>query len=187
MTSSLKAVFCMTLVGVASLLVSCNSAFLPNLREGLRNPFETVDDVALTKSIIIANTEKHRIVPSTAAIGKKQLTLEECRRLALANSLELRQGEVEVLTQKAIEYSNRTKMLPHFTYNGELSRRDAYGYTYSQFYPDHNGDQGAIPSKTAPAPHDNSGVVGGIGDLSKWSTGGDLNTTRNVVEMRWGP
>ena len=106
--------------------------------------------MALTKSIIIANTEKHRIVPSTAAIGKKQLTLEECRRLALANSLELRQGEVEVLTQKAIEYSNRTKMLPHFMYNGELSRRRAFGILLSQSYPDPYWNQGAIPSKTAP-------------------------------------
>ena len=75
MTSSLKAVFCLALVGVVSLLASCNGSFMPNLRDRLRNPFESVDDVALTKSIIIANTEKHRIVPSTAAIGKKQLTL----------------------------------------------------------------------------------------------------------------
>ncbi len=181
MTSSLKAVFCLTLVGLVSLLASCNGAFLPNLRDRLRNPFESVDDVALTKSIIIANTEKHRIVPSTAAIGKKQLTLEECRRLALANSLELRQGEVEVLTQKAIEYSNRTKMLPHFTYNGEVSRRDAYSYSYSQSYPNGYGDTGKIPSKTAPAPTDPTGLT------SQWSAGADLETTRNIVEMRWGP
>ncbi len=182
MTSSLKAVFCLTLIGVVSLLASCNGAFLPNLRERLRNPFESVDDVALTKSIIIANTEKHRIVPSTAAIGKKQLTLEECRRLALANSLELRQGEVEILTQKAIEYSNRTKMLPHFTYNGELSRRDAFSYSYSQSYPDYyTGNQGPVPSKTSPAP------ILSTGQTSQWSAGADLNTTRNIVEMRWGP
>ena len=153
MTSSLKAVFCLTLAGVVSLLASCNSAFLPNLRDRLRNPFESVDDVALTKSIIIANTEKHRIVPSTAAIGKKQLTLEECRRLALANSLELRQGEVEVLTQKAIEYSNRTKMLPHFTYNGEVSTRDAFSYSYSESYPDAYGiSQDRFPVRQTPAP-----------------------------------
>ena len=51
MTSSFKAIFCLTLAGLVSLLASCNSAFLPNLRDRLRNPFESVDDVALTKSI----------------------------------------------------------------------------------------------------------------------------------------
>ena len=190
MTSSLKAVFCLTLVGLVSLLASCNGSFLPNLRDRLRNPFESVDDVALTKSIIIANTEKHRIVPSTAAIGKKQLTLEECRRLALANSLELRQGEVEVLTQKAIEYSNRTKMLPHFTYNGEVSARDAMSFSYSEFYPYWNTSgpypdaffRGAIPNKQRPAASDPNKA-----NLSRWAAGADLRVNRHILEMRWGP
>ena len=72
-------------------------------------------------------------------------------------------------------------MLPHFTYNGELSRRDAFSYTYSQSYPNALGDQGPIPSQSSPAPLNVTGTT------SQWSAGADLNTTRNSVEMRWGP
>ena len=82
-------------------------------------------------------------------------------------------------------------MLPHFTYNGELSRRDAFlivtvsfiriGTRRSMEY------QGSIPSKTNPAPKDNTSTVIDSQDLSKWAAGADLNTTRNIVEMRWGP
>ena len=184
MRSSVKAALCVTLIGVVSLLASCNRSFLPSMGEMFRNPFESVDDVALTQSIVMANTEKHRLVPSTARVGKKELTLEECRRLALVNSLELQQGELEILTQKAIEYSNRTKMLPKFLYNGELNIRDDFSYGYSQFYPNYyTGDQGGSPSKTNPAPRGTDA----IGELSKWSAGRDLRVTRNIVEMRWGP
>ncbi|MFH0959137.1 MAG: TolC family protein [Pseudomonadota bacterium] len=183
--SFLKASICITLFIAVSLLASCNRSFLPSMGEMFRNPFESVDDAALTQSIVIANTEKHRIVPSTTRLGKKELTLEECRRLALANSLELQQGQLEELTQKAIEYSNRTKMLPKFLYNGELNIRDDFSYGYSQFYPDGTGFQGDIPSKTNPAPK--SAAADQRGDLSKWSAGRDLRVTRNIVEMRWGP
>ncbi len=184
MRSSVKAALCVTLIGVVSLLASCNRSFLPSMGEMFRNPFESVDDVALTQSIVMANTEKHRLVPSTARVGKKELTLEECRRLALVNSLELQQGQLEILTQKAIEYSNRTKMLPKFLYNGEYSKRDAFSYGYSQFYPDYNGYTGAVPSTNHPAIPDNK-LPGN--DLSRWSAGRDLEINRSIVEMRWGP
>jgi outer membrane protein TolC len=120
-------------------------------------------------------------------VGKKELTLEECRRLALVNSLELQQGELEILTQKAIEYSNRTKMLPKFLYNGEFSERDALSYGYSQFYPDWKGFTGKVPSRSEPASAEEGKTGDTRGDLSKWSAGRDLTIKRSIVEMRWGP
>jgi outer membrane protein TolC len=153
--------------------------------EMFRNPFESVDDVALTQSIVMANTEKHRLVPSTSRVGKKELTLEECRRLALVNSLELQQGQLEILTQKAIEYSNRTKMLPKFLYNGEFSQRDALSYGFSQLYPEWNGKLNKFPNRNSPA--SNQGQTLGENQLGTWSAGRDLDISRSIVEMRWGP
>lgn len=179
MRSSVKAALCVSLLGVVSLLASCNRSFLPSMGEMFRNPFESVDDAALTQSIVIANTEKHRLVPSTARVGKKELTLEECRRLALVNSLELQQGQLEILTQKAIEYSNRTKMLPKFMYNGEFARRSDLSYSFSETWPQ-------VPnSNNVPRPKGSRGDA--PGSTGSFSVGTELMTSRSILEARWGP
>jgi outer membrane protein TolC len=105
-------------------------------------------------------------------MGKQVLTLEECRALALKNSLEIQQARIETLTQQAIEYSNRTKLLPHLIFSTELSDRDNYAYSYSEIL----GQEGVIPEPGST----------GTG-VNQFSTGRERSTLRYILEARWSP
>ena len=87
-------------------LVSCRAL--------LMKPFQPVDHVAISNSVSDMTLLNHRVKPATTVIGKRFLTLEECRRLALSNNLDLQTARLEELTQKAIEYSNRPRASPAF-------------------------------------------------------------------------
>jgi outer membrane protein TolC len=164
------------------LLTSCNSlmcqrtgppGFISDVRSMLADPFRPVDPVGISNAnaaIVVTNT---RVVPVTAALGKRHLTLEECRSIALGNNLELQAARVDELTKRAIAYSNKTKMLPHFLFSGELSERDNPPYSFSDIL----GREGLNPNPGAPA---------GTG-VNNYSTSHERSTWRYVLETRWSP
>ena len=112
----------------------------------------------------------HRVKPVSAVVGKRVLTLEDCRAQALSNSLEIQAGRLDELTQRAIRYSNRTRMLPHFLYSGDLSQRDNYRYSYSEVL----GLEGSSPNPLNP----------GTG-VTSYSTGHERGTWVQILEARW--
>ena len=124
-------VACMALL---PLLSACHPALMSGTRRALSmgesvkaaiaNPFRTVDTEAFTRAKTAIALEKYRVRPSTTVLGKREFCLTECRGLALGNNLELQAARMEELSRAAIEFSNKTKMLPHFLISGELSSRD---------------------------------------------------------------
>lgn len=170
-------------ISLLFLLSSCHSAVVQTCRKGvtsafyaprvyLQNPFAGPDPVAVTNAVAEATLVHNRAKPVTAATGKHVLTLEECRALALKNSLEIQQARIETLTQQAIEYSNRTKLLPHLIFSTELSDRDNYAYSYSEIL----GQEGEIPEPGST----------GTG-VNQYSTGRERSTLRYILEARWSP
>lgn len=141
------------------------------------DPFIGPDHVQLSKSYAVMTAKNHRIRPATAMTGMQVLTLQDCRRISLANSLELQQGRLEEMTQKMIEYSNRTKLLPHIIFSGELSERDNYMYSFSEILGSEGIqiDQGTIATG------------GGGAGVNNYSTGRERSTWRYIVEGRWSP
>ncbi len=123
----------------------------------------------------------HRVKPATAALGKRFLTLEDCRSLSLANNLELQAARLEELTQSAIRYSNQTRMLPHFLYSGDLSNRSTLRYSYSSILglADNPPVFNNLPPPAGP-------WASGQG-VGSWSTGHDRDTWYQVLETRWSP
>lgn len=138
----------------------------------LADPFDGPDHVRLAQSDAAAMIVNSRVRPATSVTLKKELTLRECRSIALTNSLEIQQARIEQLTQKAIEYSNRTKLLPHFIFSGELSERDNLPFSFSELL----GREGESP---------NPGSFGT--GVNQYSTGRERNTWRYVLESRWSP
>ncbi len=147
------------------LLSSCNSALL--------KPFRGVDPLEFTRANSAMTLVNHRVRPVTTLIGKRSLTLEDCRALALSNNLELQAAHLEELSRRAIHYSNRTRILPHFLFTGDLSDRSALRYSYSDVL----GQEGLPPRLGGPA---NTGVT-------SFSTGHERSTWTYALETRWSP
>jgi outer membrane protein TolC len=144
-------------------------------RAMLVDPFLGPDHVQLSKSYAVMTAMNHRVRPSTTITQRRPLTLADCRRLALVNTLELQQARIEEMTQKMIEYSNRTKLLPHVIFSGELSERDNYMYSFSELL----GQEGVQPR----IPQD----IGAGTGVNNYSTGRERSTWRYVLETRWSP
>jgi outer membrane protein TolC len=161
MKKAVLAVMCFLIVP----LVSCRALTL--------NSFRSVDDLQVTDSISAMTLLNHRIKPATTVTGKRFLTLEDCRGLALGNNLDLQASRLEELTQRAIEYSNRTRILPHFLFSGDLSDKSALRYSYSDVL----GQEGT-PVRLTP------GTIGGV---TSYSTGHERSTWYYVLETRWSP
>jgi len=163
------AVLCFFVVALAS----CRALSLKSVR--------SVDDLQVTDSISAMTLLNHRIKPATTVTGKRFLTLEDCRSLALGNNLDLQASRLEELTQQAIEYSNRTRILPHFLFSGDLSDKSALRYSYSSVLglPD-NPPRPTIPPNPK-SPWDTGTGVG------SWSTGHEKDTWYYVLETRWSP
>jgi len=138
----------------------------------LKDPFAGPDPIALSQGEAVATIVNSRVRPVTTVTGKRPLTLPECRQIALNSNLEIQQVRIETLTQKAIEESHRTKMLPHLTVSAELSDRDNLPYSYSEVL----GQEGSIPNPGSP----------GVG-VNQFSTGRERTTWRYVLETRWSP
>jgi len=147
------------------LLSSCNSAFL--------NPFRGADPLEFTRANSAMTLVNHRVRPATTLIGKRSLTLEDCRALALSNNLELQATRLEELSRRAIHYSNRTRILPHFLFTGDLSDRSALRFSYSDVL----GQEGLPPRLGGAA---NTGVT-------SFSTGHERTTWYYALETRWSP
>jgi outer membrane protein TolC len=137
-----------------------------------KDPFEGVDHVQLTHTAALASVSNARIRPSTAILGKRAVTLEDCRGLAVSNSVEAHQSYLDELTQDALETSNKTKLLPHALFSGEGSIRDNESLSYSEVL----GQEGVEPQPGS----------SGTG-VTNFSTGHDRTTWRYSFETRWSP
>lgn len=152
------------LVCLPMLLCSCRSAFL--------DPFRSVDVNQLALADSAMTLVNHRVKPVSAVVGKRSLTLADCRSIALSNNLDVQVARTEELTKRAVEWSNKTKLLPHFLASGELSQRDNPAYSYSD-----------VLGREGPSP--NPGV-GGTG-VTNFSSSHERSTWRYVLELRWSP
>jgi outer membrane protein TolC len=175
-------VFILVLFCVSFLLSACTpSRFLPGfptpaesvaeIKSTFKEPFGRDNHRQVTLSTSAYTLAGNRGMPVSAVLGKKTLSLEDCRRIALANNLELQVVRTAELTKRAITYSNRTKMLPHFLFSGDLSNRDNIPYSYS----DIGAEQGKTPG------------FGQSGSVANWSVGHERSTWRYVLETRWSP
>lgn len=156
-------IFCLCLLAIP--LASCQSV--------LWKPVLSQDPVAFVQASSAKTLVDHLVRPATTVAGKRDLTLEDCRRLALANNLDLQVARLEELTKEAIYYSNRTKMLPHFIFSGDLSNRNNLRYSYSDVL----GQEGNPPA-------DPLATTSGTG-VTSYSTGHERGTWTYVLETRW--
>jgi outer membrane protein TolC len=144
---------------------------LNELTSALLDPFGGVDPEQVTRVNSDVTLLRHRIVPASAVAGKRALTLEDCRSIALANNLDLQVARMEEITKQSIQYSNKTKLLPHVLFSGDLSQRDNPSFAYSDVL----GQEGRPPSGPS-----STGVT-------SYSTGHERSTWRYVLETRWSP
>jgi Outer membrane efflux protein len=181
-------------LGVCSLMLilsSCGPAWMQLLtgpgdllsagRGYFRRGFQDIDHVRFSQAIATGAIEAYRIRPATTITGKRGLTLEDCKAVALANSLDIQKARSEEAAQAAMEYSNRTKMLPHFLFSSELSSRDNGPYSYSAVL--------GLPDNppifnNSPPPQGPWASGQGVGS---WSTGRERQTWRYSMESRWTP
>lgn len=169
------------IVAFSVLLVSCQSHLaervkspLPSLKaikDGVVDPIRQGNEAAISLTKSAAALADKRIRPATTVTAKKQLTLEDCRALALANNLDLRTAQFQELAKRSIEYSSKTKLLPNFLVSTELAERDNIAYSYS----DQGGNQGLPPG------------FGGAGQVSNWAVGHERSTFRLLMETNWSP
>lgn len=150
------------------------------LREAIREPFGPDNHRDLTMAKSATTLVNSRVKPVTAALGARTLSLEDCRRLALSNNLDLQVARNAELTKTAIAYSNRTKMLPHFLFSGDLSNRDNIAYSFSQVW----GKPFVMPPDTS---SENARELGGGSGVNKWSRSHEQSTWRYSFETRWSP
>ncbi|MBI4963448.1 MAG: TolC family protein [Desulfomonile tiedjei] len=154
---------------LVSLLASCRASLL--------NGFRPANHVQVTDSNSAMTLINHRVKPATTVTGKRFLTLEDCRTLALGNNLDLQAARLEELTQQAIQYSNRTRILPHFIFSGDLSERSNLRYSYSDVL----GLEGAHPR------YQQQNLGGAQPGVTSFSTGHERSTWYYVLETRWSP
>jgi len=158
----------------AALLIGLCCCLMPltSCQSILVNPFASVNHVEFVNSKTAMTLINNRVKPATAVAGKRNLALEDCRAIALANNLELQAARLEELTQRAIRYSNQTRLLPHFMFSGDLSDRSTLRYSYSDVL----GQEGKPPVTT-----------GGQNGVTSFSTGHERSTWYQVLETRWSP
>ena len=172
-------------VGVCSLMLiisSCGPAWMQPLaspkdllsagRSFFDRPFQETDHVSFSQGASTGAIKEYRIRPATTVTGKREMTLEDCKAMALANSLDIQKVRSEETAQAAMEYSNRTKVLPHFLFSAELSSRDNESYSYSEV----RGQMGVTPQP---------GTTGS--GVNQFSTGRERQTWRYTMESRWTP
>lgn len=159
-------------INIFSLVVVCLPLLLCSCRSAFMDPFRSVDVNQLSRADSAMTLVNHRVKPAGAVVGKRHLTLADCRSIALANNLDLQVARTEELTKRAVEWSNKTKLLPHFLASGELSQRDNPPYSYSDVL----GQEGRTPNPGS----------GGTG-VTNYSTSHERSTWRYVLEMRWSP
>jgi len=160
--------------GILKSTPSADSATLW-LKSTLGAPFRSVDHQQFTNAYSAATLANYRVKPASAALGKKELTLEDCRKFALANNLDIQVARLDEFTKNAVEYSNRTKLLPHFLFTGDLSERDNPLYSYSDVL----GQEGRAPNPGQSGPN----ATG----VTNFSTSHERSTWHYALETRWSP
>jgi outer membrane protein TolC len=166
--------FCVPLISCQSLLserVKSPTPSLSAIKDGVVDPVRKGNETGISLFKSAREMVDKRVRPATTVTGKKQLTLHDCRSLALANNLDLRVSQFQELAKRSIEYSAKTKMLPNFLVSTELAERDNIPYTYS----DQGGLQGYPPT------------FSGGGSISNWAVGHERNTFRVLMETNWSP
>ena len=143
-----------------------------DLKSSLLHLFRGEDPELLTQANTDAALVHHRFVPPSVVAGKRVLTLEDCRAIALANNLDLQVARIDEITKQRVLSSTRTKMLPHILFSGDLSHRDNLGFAYSDVL----GQEGVQPRK------DPTGT-----GVTSYSTGHERSTWRYILETRWSP
>ncbi|MEW6351526.1 MAG: TolC family protein [Thermodesulfobacteriota bacterium] len=143
-----------TLVLCAAMLVSCHGNPL-----GLRQQNAT---------LILS---EYRTKPlQLLTNGRVDLTVHECTRLAIENSLELQVAQWEEQLRSKLAASTHMRMLPHVAGQYELSQRDRLPFSYSDVL----GREGTPP--------------GGEGTgVTNFSTGREHNARRGQFEVKWSP
>jgi outer membrane protein TolC len=144
---------------------------LSELKSALVNPFGGVEPERVVQVNADETLLRHRTIPASAVAGKRALTLEDCRSIALANNLDLQVARIDEITKQSIQYSNKTKLLPHVLFSGDLSQRDNPSFSYSDVL----GQEGRPPSGP-----NQTGVT-------SYSTGHERSTWRYALESRWSP
>ncbi len=169
------AVFCLNL-----LMVSCQPALLtrPTCQAGSADPVQCsfsasaipTDHEPFIRANAAAALEYHRYQPVTRVVGKRSLTLDDCRNIALTNNLEVHVARIEELTKAAVAESHKTKALPRLLVYADLIQRDNQLYVYSDVL----GQEGRTPRTGA--------VDGGVTD---YYTSQERSIGRYVLETRW--
>lgn len=162
-------------------IISCRAAWqtavnpvsraVDRCRASLHDPFYPEDHISITQAVAAGAVVEHRVKPATIAAGKRDLTLDDCRALALKNNLDIQVAGFEQMTKRALEFTNRSKLLPHLSVSGELSERNSIRYSYS----DPMGLEGQPPSTS------------GSGAVNNWSVGTERSTLRGIAELSWSP
>ena len=161
--------------GVQWLITVCVVVLLTgSCRTSLINPLGSGDPLYGARMSAAVALADNRLVPASAVTGKQYLTLDDCRRLALARNLDLRAARVDELTKEMIRDSSGKKILPHLVWASELGRRDNYGYSFSDVL----GQEGLSPNPAAPSP--------GAG-VTNYSVAHERSTWRYSMELNWSP
>ncbi len=104
-------------------LCSCRSAFLTPFT--ICNPFASVDHVQLTHFKAASSVINTRVKPATAVTGKQQLTLNDCKALAISNCPDLKVTCLEELSKGYAAKSFAKRMFPHLVLVSELGETEA--------------------------------------------------------------
>lgn len=151
--------FVALMVGVSLSLVSCKQYVdLPYVRQSNA-------DLVL---------KAYRARPLEAATGgSRVVTLHDCRRLALKNSLDVQTAMWEEHIRHNLTKKTAVKMLPHIEGRYEVSERDRPAFSRSDVI----NQEGAF-EVVGPGP--------GTG-VTNWSTGRERVARRWQVEIKWSP
>lgn len=148
------------------------------LKNAALGAFTSVDPYEFSKANAVMALNQYRSAPPQEVIGKKAMTIDECREIALANNLEIQAAAANEITKRWVEYSSKTRLLPHFSFSGDLSDRDNLQMSFSQVW----GDGFSLPPDNA-AENARDGAVG----VNRWSRGHERSTWRYVFETKWSP
>ncbi len=114
-----------------------------------------------------------RVRPTATVLGKRTVTIEECRAISLKNNLQIQVARLDEMTKDAIKCSTRRRMLPTINYSNELSDRDNQRWSYGDTF---GPKEGQAPDRSS-----TSGLLG------SFSNSHERNTWRQTLELRWSP
>jgi outer membrane protein TolC len=111
-------------------LCSCQSALLAPFTPC--NPFASVDHVQLTNFKAASSVIDTRVKPATAMTGKQQISLNDCKALAMANCPDLRVACLEEMSKGYAARSFAKRMFPHMVLASELGQTEAPRWYYGE-------------------------------------------------------